>query len=411
MSDRVRVLFVSANPTGTSVLELGKELREIAGNVRAAEYRDALELIPVTAARPRDVIDALLRHRPQVVHFSGHGSPGRGLYLNDDDDRPTPVNQVSLVGLVSVLKDELRVVVLNACHSHELGRAVVAVLECAIGMEAAIRDEDAIRFAATFYQALAYGRSVRVAFELGKVAIGLSASAGDNRNMRPPTEDGATPADEHIPQLFCRGDVDPGRLVLVRRPFVPRKLIPWAVLALVCTGAAGGIALLRRGPAPSPFSRETDPVEMVAGRFIEAYNQPLIGAVAPRVESPDFPYYKLRQATFRTARVWKGDGNKLFGAIDRLEKKRAFAGRDAESIGDARERLRGELDSVMRMRYAWLHDEVMPALKASGEAVEVELPPKARVSFGDAPGSGPKESFGRLAEVQAEIEALRAYVE
>ena len=386
MSSRIKILFVSANPSGTAALGLDEEFRDINRIIRAAEFRDALELIPVVAARPEDIIDALLQHKPQVVHFSGHGSEDRGLYLIDDRGRPAPVGRDSLVDLVSLLKDEIRVVVLNACHSHELSRAVVGVIECAIGMEAAIRDEHAIKFSSAFYQALAYGRSVLVAFGLGKVAIGLADSSGGKRDLRPATGGVEAPADDHIPQLFYRPDVDPAQLVLIRRPFDARKLVRWVIPALLGLALVVG-AIVWPWPGGShgklPIAPTVvDPVEEVAGRLISAYDHPLIGVAQPRTDSPDFPYFKLRQATFLTAAAWKGDANRLYDAIERLKIKQAFTGRDAGSIDYDRTRLLAGLDSLMQLRYGWLHDKVLPALKASGEATEVELPARSGSALG-----------------------------
>ena len=46
-------------------------------------------------------------------------------------------------------------------------------IDCVVGMSAAIGDESAIAFAASFYQALGYGRSIQTAFDLGCGQIDL----------------------------------------------------------------------------------------------------------------------------------------------------------------------------------------------------------------------------------------------
>jgi len=56
--EKIKILFVSANPAGMPQLKLDKEAREIEAKVRAAEYRDSLELITKWAVRPDDLLHA-----------------------------------------------------------------------------------------------------------------------------------------------------------------------------------------------------------------------------------------------------------------------------------------------------------------------------------------------------------------
>jgi len=215
-------LFVSANPDGTSPLSLDSEFRAIEEAIRSAEYREFLELKPVLAARPDDIIRALLRWKPHVVHFSGHGTRERGLYLQDEKGHSSPVGGESLVSLFRALKkDNLRVVVLNACNSNELAQAVVDVVDCAIGMNAPIEDRLAVKFAPAFYQALAFGRSVQEAFDLGKVAMGFKIDSDPQtertgeRDLIPEGKQPQIPATQvEVPQLYAGTGVDPAQIIL-----------------------------------------------------------------------------------------------------------------------------------------------------------------------------------------------------
>jgi hypothetical protein len=94
-----------------------------------------------------------MRRRPDIVHFSGHGDPLGEIILLAADGTPKPVPAEALAGLFRVLKDNVRVVVFNACHSEPQAKAVVRVIDCAVGMSRAIDDDHAIAFAAEFYPA------------------------------------------------------------------------------------------------------------------------------------------------------------------------------------------------------------------------------------------------------------------
>jgi hypothetical protein len=196
--DKIKILFVSSNPEGTTHLKLDEEAREIQAKIRAAEYRDSLELVTVWAARPDDLLQSLNEHRPHVVHFSGHGSPTEEIILLDQQGNPKPVSKAALVSLFHTLKDNIRVVLLNACFSRPQAEAITGEIDCAIGMTRAIGDEAAITFAASFYRAIGFGRSIKEAFDQGKTALLLEGIP-----------------EENIPELVTRQTIAPESIVLI----------------------------------------------------------------------------------------------------------------------------------------------------------------------------------------------------
>ncbi len=167
-----RILFLASNPT-TEVLALQEEVREIETKIRAARHRDTLRLISKWAVRPDDLLQELDQHRPHVVHFSGHGVPGEGIILQDAKGRPKPVSTRALAALFTTLKDNIRLVFLNACHSKPQARAIIQVVDCAVAMREEVSDEASIIFASSFYRAIGFGRSVQDAFDQGNTALML----------------------------------------------------------------------------------------------------------------------------------------------------------------------------------------------------------------------------------------------
>jgi hypothetical protein len=57
------------------------------------------------------------------------------------------------------------------CFSRPQAEAITEEIDCAIGMTNAISDDAAITFAASFYRAIGFGRSVKHAFDQGKTAL------------------------------------------------------------------------------------------------------------------------------------------------------------------------------------------------------------------------------------------------
>jgi proteasome lid subunit RPN8/RPN11 len=169
----VRVLFLSANPADTSRLRLDEEIRSVDSAIRQSGAWNKFDLKQHWAVRVVDIQGYLLRHRPHIVHFSGHGSKINGILLEDSTGKAHSVSARALSRLFSVLRDDIRCVVLNACYSESQAQAIAKHIECVVGMSGSIGDRAATGFAMAFYQALGYGRSVKTAFELGCVQIDL----------------------------------------------------------------------------------------------------------------------------------------------------------------------------------------------------------------------------------------------
>jgi hypothetical protein len=175
----VTALLLAANPIGTSRLQLDEELRHIRMKVRASDHRDAIEFVPWFAARPDDLLQTLLQYRPEIVHFSGHGSAAHELIFAGDGGAARAVSAEALRRIFRVLRDNVRLVLLNACWSAPQAEAIAESVDFTIGMERPIGDGAAITFAASFYRALGFGRSVQEAFDLGTTAVLLEGIPGE----------------------------------------------------------------------------------------------------------------------------------------------------------------------------------------------------------------------------------------
>lgn len=177
---KCKVLMFAANPDRNAPLALDVEAREIEEKLRASEFRESVELITKWAVRPDDLLQALNQHKPQIVHFSGHGSNNSEIILTDSHGNPRPVQKKALKALFACVQEHVRVVVFNACFSYEQASALTGEIDCAIGMNAAIGDTAAIVFAASFYRAIGFGKSVQQAYRQGIAAISLHGIGGAN---------------------------------------------------------------------------------------------------------------------------------------------------------------------------------------------------------------------------------------
>jgi len=232
------ILFLAANPAGTDRLALDREARAIQHELERSGHRDQFELVTRWAVEPLDLLRELRKLKPTVVHFSGHGgtavhpryrlppaSPeerlmaalvrvrrdiddgsgagggggrgGAGLFFQGPDGRPQLVTTAALEQTFGAAGASVRLVVLSACYSDAQAEALLAHVDCVVGMSGSITDDAARSFAIGFYGGLGEREPVARAFLQGRAAISLE-----------------TLHDGDLPQLEVRRGVDASRLIL-----------------------------------------------------------------------------------------------------------------------------------------------------------------------------------------------------
>lgn len=172
----IKILFLAANPQELDRLALAKEIQSVKTSLKTSKFREEFSLEQEWAVNVDSLFQAMLEHRPQIVHFSGHGTQTGQIFLEGKTGFGDPVDPEELAGLFSNF-DDIRCVVLNACYSEKQADEIVKHIDFVVGMIHLISDESAANFAPIFYLALAEGYSVNAAFELARTRI-----AFDNRS-------------------------------------------------------------------------------------------------------------------------------------------------------------------------------------------------------------------------------------
>ncbi len=162
-----KILLLSANPRGTSLLRLDEEMREIKEGLKRAKKRELYSISVAEAVRYRDIHRAILEYEPQIIHFCGHGSVEDGLAFEDESGQIKLVDAKALSGLFQLFRDRIECVVLNACYSQYQAKEISRYIDYVVGMSQAIGDKAAIEFAVGFYDALAAGKDYQFAYQLG----------------------------------------------------------------------------------------------------------------------------------------------------------------------------------------------------------------------------------------------------
>ncbi len=185
------ILFLTANPKTTSKLDLEKEFVRISTGL---QNNNDFKLKSEWNIKTIDLQESILKHKPQIVHFSGHGSGSSisvtdkdrnagfykenktGIILENDNGGIDLVPEDAIKNLFKTIASEydIKIVVLNACYSESQAKTINEHVPFVVGMSRAIPDKAAIDFSSGFYNALAKGIDVRKAFDLGVNRIELN---------------------------------------------------------------------------------------------------------------------------------------------------------------------------------------------------------------------------------------------
>ena len=174
MIEKIRILFLSANPWTTSRILVDEEAREIFERIHEGPHRNKFELHKHVATRPHDLQKLLLLYKPQIVHFSGHGSKQHKIILGGTHGKGKTVDQQGLADVFALYNTHVRLVLLNACFTMAQARSIAEVVNYSIGTGKGIGDKVGVAFAGAFYRALGFGRPIRDAFESAKAELALT---------------------------------------------------------------------------------------------------------------------------------------------------------------------------------------------------------------------------------------------
>jgi hypothetical protein len=169
---QVRIVAMFANPPNSGRLKLASEERVIRECLRLSRFRDNLKLFTCPAATVRDLRRALLDEEPDILQFSGHGTPGGLIFEKENGEAYVPGID-AMRDLLVDFAPPLRCAIFNACYSAEQGAILEATLPFTIMSQHALLDEAAIEFSRGFYDALGAGRDILFAYKQGCNSVRL----------------------------------------------------------------------------------------------------------------------------------------------------------------------------------------------------------------------------------------------
>ncbi len=208
---KIRVLFLGANPFKTTLSELEAKMHAIRYELHS--FRN-LVFDAEWVAGVDDLREALKFYQPHVVHFVGCGTDGNGSLENDEgrqekndaeackssqqessdeNDHPQeshsrthegivlpvnagelkPVANLVLEYLFGSFNERIRLIILDRCYTDEQANVLSTKegVACVIGIRAITDASNALWFTTVFYSHISRGYTIQEAFKKGELAV------------------------------------------------------------------------------------------------------------------------------------------------------------------------------------------------------------------------------------------------
>lgn len=167
-----KILFLTANPADKENLAVNKE----ATKVQVDSQGRALDVVTCPHIDRGSMIKMVAFEKPQIVHFSGHGSKGGIVMANLDDNRAEEVDTEDLKKMFALFKKVgVKCVVLCSCWSFNQAKAISELGIPVVGMLRRIEDDEAILFSRSLYHLLVSNNPLELIFELARAHVKASS--------------------------------------------------------------------------------------------------------------------------------------------------------------------------------------------------------------------------------------------
>ena len=179
-----KILFFASNPKDTNTILINREAKEIDNIIQNNSSSIPLQLIPKLAVEITDIRKHLLVNKPDILHFSGHGTQYGYLTFHDENNEMIEVKPEYFANLFLGLDKTIECIVLNACYSEKQAQILSKYAKYIVGTSAAIKDKDgALPFSAGFYEDIAFNKSIPSAFFNGCNRVALQS--GKKEALKP----------------------------------------------------------------------------------------------------------------------------------------------------------------------------------------------------------------------------------
>ena len=168
-NNKLKILFVAANPSNESRVQTDKEHRIIKSEMERGSQREKFEfLAPQFAVTIGDLIRAI-NDNPNVIHFSGHGI-NEGIIITNENNESQILSLKTMNRLFKYNKST-KYIILNSCYSAVQAKELSQFGMYVVGNNYAVEDNAAVSFSKGFYNGLGEGKKFIAAVNDGLIVV------------------------------------------------------------------------------------------------------------------------------------------------------------------------------------------------------------------------------------------------
>ncbi len=167
----ITILFMASQAKDTNAIAIDNEFKQIEQIIQESGNKD-IRLFSAWAVSIADLQESLLRYSPTIVSISSHGLKD-GIAFEDSNNNYRIVDAEVLGRLFKFLKGDIKCVILNACLTENTAVEISKHIDYVIGITTEIKDESAIAFSTAFFRAIAFGKDIETAYNLGVLQLDI----------------------------------------------------------------------------------------------------------------------------------------------------------------------------------------------------------------------------------------------
>ena len=192
----LKILYAGSKKS--SELNLESSFNTVTNGLARHINKGTIKLIRNLHVNTTNIFDILIKHRPNIFHFSGK-QDGGDIRITDEFNNVTTISDVELAGYLTSFGDTMKLAIIDTCYSYNCARSISDVVDFAIGVKDIIYEVDADKFYKVFYNALCAGYSLRD-------AVGQATASLKFRKV----------PHKQIPVLFSKNTADASKAYFVQ---------------------------------------------------------------------------------------------------------------------------------------------------------------------------------------------------
>ena len=165
---KLTILFLGLDIKDMEILKSNEEFQLIYEIIEESEYKDYIQIVPALSIKRNQLRSKILKYRPQVLHFVGHGIEKIGtIFPGDNLDIDSNTLEFDLISSIEKYSNFIKLVVFNTCYTGDLAEKLKNVIDISIGVNKIVDDDGAISFTKGFYSLFCNGENIYDSFEKG----------------------------------------------------------------------------------------------------------------------------------------------------------------------------------------------------------------------------------------------------